>query len=96
MISVLAGQSPSGRNHMEDYIAVLPNNTASGGIPDQAYIGVFNGHGDKEAAKYIKEELWECIQNRIEFLSHDVSTVKESIREVYLELHEKMLKHRRT
>ena len=84
---------------MEDYIAVnlSPNSTLKD-IPDmkeQAFVGVFDGHGGKEAAKFAREELWEFIQNRGKFLSHDVASVKEAIREAYLELHEKMLEHRR-
>ena len=83
---------------MEDYIAVnlCPNETLRD-MPDmkeQAYVGVFDGHGGKEAAKYAREELWEVIQNRKEFVSHDVASVKEAIRNAYLELHKKMLEHR--
>lgn len=98
-ISVTAETNAGGRRHMEDYIAVnlSPNSTLQE-MPDmkeQAYVGVFDGHGGKEAAKYAREELWEVIQNRTKFLSRDVTSVKEALREAYIELHEKMLEHRR-
>ena len=98
-ISVTAETNAGGRKHMEDYIAVnLCPNDALREIPDmkeQAYIGVFDGHGGKEAAKFAREELWTFIQNKEKFLSHDVPTVKDAIKEAYLSLHEKMLEHRR-
>ncbi len=98
-ISVTAETNAGGRKHMEDYIAVnlAPNDTLKE-IPDmreQAYIGVFDGHGGKEAAKYAREELWAYIQNQNKFLSHDLGSVKEAITEAYLELHQKMLEQRR-
>ena len=98
-ISVTAETNAGGRKHMEDYIAVnlSPNDTLRD-MPDmkeQAYVGVFDGHGGKEAAKFAREELWSYIQNRSKFLSHDLCSVKEAIKEAYLELHEKMLEQRR-
>lgn len=98
-ISVTAETNAGGRKHMEDYIAVnLSPNSTLREMPDmkeQAYVGVFDGHGGKEAAKFAREELWEIIQNRSKFLSRDATSVKEAIHEAYLELHHKMLQHRR-
>lgn len=83
---------------MEDYIAVEMNpNSTLRTIPkmrEQAFVGVFDGHGGKEAAKFARNELWESIQSRSKFLSLDVCSVKEAITEAYLQLHETMLKHR--
>ena len=97
-ISVTAETNAGGRKHMEDYIAVdlSPNETLRK-IPEmkeQAYVGVFDGHGGKEAAKYAREHLWETIQKQSKFQTHDVDSVKEAILDAYLELHQTMLASR--
>ena len=97
-ISVTAETNAGGRKHMEDYIAVnlSPNETLRK-IPEmkeQAYVGVFDGHGGKEAAKYAREHLWETIQKQSKFQTHDIDSVKEAILDAYLELHQTMLASR--
>ena len=83
---------------MEDCIAVnLAPNDSLKEIPsmrEQAYVGVFDGHGGKEAAEFAREELWSYIQNQNKFLSHNVESIKEAIKEAYLKLHQKMLENR--
>ena len=97
-ISVTAETNAGGRKHMEDYIAVnLSPNEKLRKLPEmkeQAYVGVFDGHGGKEAAKYAREHLWETIQKQSKFQTHDVDSVKEAILDAYLELHETMLASR--
>ena len=97
-ISVSAETNAGGREHMEDYVAVnlSPNETLQK-IPEmkeQAYIGVFDGHGGKEAAKYARKHLWETIQKQSKFQTRDVESVKEAILDAYIELHETMLASR--
>ena len=79
---------------MEDYLAVkLCPNEQLRQIPElreQAYVGVFDGHGGKEAAKFTRERLWDLIQMQPKFLSTDVETVRESIQEAFVALHEEM------
>lgn len=95
-ICVRAEANAGGRKSMEDYIAVQlrPNSTEN--IPDMraqgqaAFVGVFDRHGGKEAARFARENLWEFIQKRQKFSSPDICSVKDSIREGYLDLHDKM------
>ena len=79
---------------MEDYLAVrLSPNEAMQRIPElreQAYIGVFDGHGGKEAAKFAREHLWDRIQRQPKYASADSSAILESIKDAYLELHREM------
>ena len=79
---------------MEDYLAVkLCPNEELRSIPhlkEQAYIGVFDGHGGKEAAKFARERLWDLIQAQPKFRSDDVQSVQDSIEEAFLGLHTEM------
>lgn len=98
-ISVTAETNAGGRRHMEDYIAVnLSPNDDLKEIPElreQAFVGVFDGHGGKEAAKYAREALWQEIQKQPKFRSQDVDSVSEAIKEAYLALHNEMVSYRR-
>ena len=84
---------------MEDYIAVnLSPNDDLKEIPElreQAFVGVFDGHGGKEAAKYAREALWQEIQKQPKFRSQDVDSVSEAIKDAYLALHNEMVSYRR-
>ena len=65
-ISILAETNAGRHRYMEDYVDVhtRPNDTM-GNIPElreQIYIGVFDGHGGKEAAKYARDHMWAVIQ----------------------------------
>ena len=79
---------------MEDYLAVkLAPNEEFSKLPhlrDQAYIGVFDGHGGKEAARCARERLWDIIQNQPKYRLPDINSVKESLEEAYLALHREM------
>lgn len=79
---------------MEDYLAVkLTPNEDFSKLPhlrEQAYVGVFDGHGGKEAAKYARDRLWDIIQNQPKYQLSDVKSVKESLKEAYVALHEEM------
>ena len=97
-ITVTAEANAGCREYMEDYIAInLSTNETLQKIPEmkeQAYIGVFDGHGGKEAAEYACQHLWETIQNQPKFQTRNIDTVKEGISDAYLELHETMLANR--
>ena len=81
---------------MEDYLAVnlAPNEEARKGkvshLREQAYIGVFDGHGGKEAAKCARERLWEVIQKQPMYQSSNLSRVMESVREAFVAMHKEM------
>ena len=93
-ISVTAETNAGGRRYMEDYLAVkLSSSEDLSNLPhlrEQAYVGVFDGHGGKEAAKYARDRLWEIIQNQPKYQLSDVNSVKESLEEAYVALHEEM------
>lgn len=71
-ISVTAETNAGGRRHMEDYLAVklCPNEELckSPDLREQAFVGVFDGHGGKEAAKFARERLWDIIQTQPKIL----------------------------
>ena len=79
---------------MEDYLAVQlsPHDNFSKlpHLREQAYVGVFDGHGGKEAAKYARDRLWEIIQNQPKYSLSDINSVKESLEDAYVALHEEM------
>ena len=93
-ISVTAETNAGSRRHMEDYLAVkLCPNEEFRKLPhlkEQAYIGVFDGHGGKEAAKCARERLWDIIQNQPKFKLSDINSIKESLEEAYVALHKEM------
>ncbi len=93
-ISVTAETNAGGRRHMEDYLAVkLSPNEEFSKLPhlrEQAYIGVFDGHGGKEAARCARERLWDIIQNQSKYKLTDIESVKESLEDAYLSLHREM------
>lgn len=93
-ISVTAETNPGCRRHMEDYLAVkLSPNEEHSALPhlrEQAYIGVFDGHGGKEAAKCARERLWDIIQSQPKYRLSDITSVKESLEEAFLALHNEM------
>lgn len=93
-ISVTAETNSGGRRHMEDYLAVrlCPNESLQQHpeLREQAYVGVFDGHGGKEAAKFARERLWDLIQLQPKYLSTDLESIQESIEEAFVALHHEM------
>ena len=98
VISVAAETNAGKLSHMEDYIAIslCPNDDLKE-IPElceQAFVGVFDGHGGKEAAKFSREQMWETIQRQPKFRSTEVESVQEAIKDAFLSLHNEMASHR--
>ena len=93
-ISVTAETNPGCRKHMEDYLAVKLSPTEelsqAPHLREQAYIGVFDGHGGKEAAKCARERLWDIIQSQPKYRLSDLASVKESLEEAFVALHSEM------
>ena len=93
-ISVTAETDAGRRRHMEDYLDVrLSPNDALLQIPDlreQAFVGVFDGHGGKEAALYARKRLWDLVQEQSNFCTTDRQLVVEAIRDAYWALHGEM------
>ena len=99
-ISVTAETDAGKRRHMEDYLDVrlAPNETLQKipGLREQAFVGVFDGHGGKEAALYARERLWDLIQEQTKFRTTDRQQVVEAIEDAYWGLHKEMEPKRRT
>lgn len=98
-IRVTAETNAGGRRHMEDYISVnlspSPGNAKNKPeLSEQAFVGVFDGHGGKEAAKFAKEKMWEMIQKQPKFWTTDVDCVREAISDAFLALHRQMIPYR--
>ena len=93
-ISVTAETDAGKRRHMEDYLDVrlTPNETLKKipALREQAFVGVFDGHGGKEAAMYARERLWDLIQEQPKFRSTERQTVVKAIEEAYWALHREM------
>ena len=92
--SIKAEANAGGQRRMEDYVAVkLCPNEELQQIPhlkEQVYMGVFNGHGGKEAAKFANERLWDIIQAQPKFRLDNVQSVRDGIQDAYLTLHSEM------
>ena len=82
-ISVKAEAHIGGRKKLEDYLVVKLS-------PEQGYIGVFDGHGGKEAAKCARDRLWDIIQSQPKYRLSDLASVKESLEEAFVALHSEM------
>ena len=93
-INVMAETDVGERRHMEDYLEVcLTPNESLRRVPDlcdNAFVGVFDGHGGKEEALYARERLWDLIQEQETFCTTDRQKVMEGIKEAYCGLHKEM------
>lgn len=78
--SITLANTKGGRDYQEDCIIVAYN---EGRDPADEYlfIGVFDGHGGPEAAKYAKEYLGTNISNNKLFWSNKDKDVLKAIRE---------------
>lgn len=77
------------RKYMEDEITVIS------GTYDQiptTYLGVFDGHGGREAAIYARDHLFDNLKTQPGFFDTNPEKVKEAIREGFLKTHWDMFK----
>ena len=65
-----------GRQYMEDFVHVQ--------LGEEAFVGVFDGHGGQEAAVYAKTHLWANIQAEPGFGAENSKEVKEAIVQGFL------------
>ncbi|XP_066922712.1 protein phosphatase 1D-like [Clytia hemisphaerica] len=77
-------KNPGMRKYMEDEISIVhaPNDQ----IPT-TYLGVFDGHGGKEAAIYARDNLFKNLKLQPGFFDNEPSKVKEAIREGFIKTH---------
>ena len=85
-IEVFAEANRGGRKHMEDVLAIELETGERG----QAFVGILDGHGGKEAALYAKEHLWDNIKSFQGFHTSDSEQVKKAIAEGFKKTHQDM------
>ena len=80
------------RKYMEDELSIdidspsIVNSKSNG----TTFLGVFDGHGGKEAAIYAREHLYSNIQSQPEFAETDPDKIRSAIREGFLQTHLEM------
>ncbi len=77
------------RKYMEDEISVVSG--AYDQIPT-TYLGVFDGHGGKEASIYARDNLFDNLKTQPDFFNTDPEKIKTSIRNGFLKTHQDMFK----
>lgn len=65
-----------GREYMEDFVQVQ--------LGEDAFVGVFDGHGGQEAAVYAKTHLWANIQAEPGLCAKSSKEMKEAIVQGFL------------
>ena len=85
-IEVFADANKGSRKHMEDVIGIEMDST----VRRQVFVGIFDGHGGKEAAMYANKMLWNNIKSREGFNMNNGTPVKEAIIEGFKMTHEQM------
>lgn len=79
--------SQGGRKYMEDYFSVAYQQSENAKDLEYAFIGIYDGHGGAEAAKFAKEHLMMEIINQRLFWSDNDHDVLRAIREGYIATH---------
>ena len=74
------------RKYMEDELSICVNSKSDG----TTFLGVFDGHGGKEAAIYARDHLYCNIQAQPEFAESDPEKIRCAIREGFLQTHLEM------
>ena len=77
------------RKYMEDEISIESGSTDQ--IPT-TYLGVFDGHGGKEAAIYARDNLFDNLKAQPGFFDDEPEKVKEAIRQAFIKTHMDMFK----
>lgn len=77
---------------MEDQYAIHYECNQETGEFMYVYLGIFDGHGGADAAKFTKANLHKNVTENILFWSDDPKDVQQSIREGFLKTHEDMWK----
>ena len=80
---VVYAADPGKRSYMEDCLRVELSS-------DLGFVGVFDGHGGKEAASYVRDRLWDVIRAKENLFSTDYRLVKNAIVDSFLGLNREM------
>uniref|UniRef100_A0A1B6CBN9 PPM-type phosphatase domain-containing protein n=1 Tax=Clastoptera arizonana TaxID=38151 RepID=A0A1B6CBN9_9HEMI len=82
--------SQGGRDHMEDMFSVAYQQTADLKDLEYAFVGIFDGHGGKEAATFAKDNLLDHIVGKQKFWSNNDQDILDAIREGFISTHLEM------
>ena len=59
-------------------------------LREQAYFGVFDGHGGKEAARFTRDRLWDVIQDNPKYQKPDAENICAGLTEAFEAVHKEM------
>jgi len=88
-LRICHNKNPGMRKYMEDEISI--ENGTTDRIPT-TYLGVFDGHGGKEAAIYARDNLFDNLKSQPGFFDDNPENVKEAIRQGFIKTHMDMFK----
>lgn len=83
--------SQGGRKYMEDVFSVAYQQSEDGEDLEYAFIGIFDGHGGKDAALFAKEKLMDNIAKLPNFWSDSDDLILKAIREGFLKTQQEMM-----
>ena len=72
------------RKYMEDELTVLVDSERE---ERRAFLGIFDGHGGKDAPIFARDNLWNNIKMQPKFESDDPEEVKMAIRDGFIKTH---------
>ena len=79
--------SRGGRKYMEDFFSVAYQESENEKDLEYAFIGIYDGHGGAEAAKFARKHLINLIVNQKLFWSDNDDDILRAIREGYIATH---------
>lgn len=88
--------SRGGRKYMEDFFSVAYQESETEKDLEYAFIGIYDGHGGSEAAKFARQNLINMIVSQRLFWSEDDDDVLHAIREGYIATHYAMWREQGT
>lgn len=79
--------SRGGRKYMEDFFTVAYQQSEDEKDLEYAFIGIYDGHGGAEAARFARKHLINLIVNQKLFWSENDDDILKSIKEGYIACH---------
>lgn len=91
-LRVTGHSSRGGRKYMEDFFSVAYQEWENKKDLEYAFVGIYDGHGGAEAAKFARQHLIKMIVRQKLFWSKDDHDILQAIREGYIATHYAMWK----
>lgn len=79
--------SRGGRKYMEDFFSVAYQQSENEKDLEYAFIGIYDGHGGSEAAKFARKHLINLIVSQKLFWSNNDDDILRAIREGFIATH---------